>query len=209
MRLQCAESFPSQSNSLTRALNLLVTKCCWFCLLFISGAQRFAASSVPVSVLGGLSAEFFNPLQLDLIITEGVSAGVCDSALDSLVFLASVCKGAKADVVFLIDGSWSIGEESFTKVVHFVSGMIAAFDVIGPSGMQVSFVQYSDEAKTEFKLSSYQDKGIAMSALYHIRYRGGNTKTGLISHTVTTNRWSSSCFSPASRVGRSGAQTHL
>lgn len=50
---------------------------------------------------------------------------------------ASVCKGAKADVVFLIDGSWSIGEESFTKVVHFVSDMIGAFDVIGPSGMQV------------------------------------------------------------------------
>lgn len=43
---------------------------------------------------------------------------------------------------------------------------------------QVSFVQYSDDAKTEFKLSAYQDKGIAMSALYHIRYRGGNTKTG-------------------------------
>jgi len=51
--------------------------------------------------------------------------------------LASVCKGAKADVVFLIDGSWSIGEESFTKVVHFVSGMIGAFDVVGHSGMQV------------------------------------------------------------------------
>lgn len=40
-------------------------------------------------------------------------------------------------MVFLIDGSWSIGEESFTKVVHFVYGMIGAFDVIGPSGMQV------------------------------------------------------------------------
>lgn len=48
-----------------------------------------------------------------------------------------MCKGAKADVVFLIDGSWSIGEESFSKVMHFVSGMIGAFDVIGPSGMQV------------------------------------------------------------------------
>ncbi|XP_008292859.1 collagen alpha-1(XII) chain-like isoform X2 [Stegastes partitus] len=96
----------------------------------------------------------------------------------------AVCKGAKADVVFLIDGSWSIGEESFTKVVHFVSGMIGAFDVIGPSGMQVSFVQYSDDAKTEFKLNAYQDKGVAMASLYHIRYRGGNTKTGVaLKHT--------------------------
>lgn len=44
---------------------------------------------------------------------------------------------------------------------------------------QVSFVQYSDNAKTEFRLNAYQDKGVAMSSLYHIRYRGGNTKTGL------------------------------
>ncbi|XP_069033568.1 collagen alpha-1(XII) chain isoform X2 [Embiotoca jacksoni] len=96
----------------------------------------------------------------------------------------AVCKGAKADVVFLIDGSWSIGEESFTKVVHFVSGMIGAFDVVGPSGMQVSFVQYSDDAKTEFKLNAYQDKGVAMASLYHIPYRGGNTKTGVaLKHT--------------------------
>ncbi|XP_049446985.1 collagen alpha-1(XII) chain isoform X1 [Epinephelus fuscoguttatus] len=96
----------------------------------------------------------------------------------------AVCAGAKADVVFLIDGSWSIGEDSFTKVVHFVSGMIAAFDVIGPSGMQVSFVQYSDDAKTEYRLNAYQDKGIAMSATNQIRYRGGNTKTGVaLKHT--------------------------
>uniref|UniRef100_A0AAQ4QZ60 Collagen type XII alpha 1 chain n=1 Tax=Gasterosteus aculeatus aculeatus TaxID=481459 RepID=A0AAQ4QZ60_GASAC len=96
----------------------------------------------------------------------------------------SVCRGAKADVVFLIDGSWSIGEESFTKVRSFVSGMIAAFDVIGPSGMQVSFVQYSDDAKTEFRLNAYQDKGVAMAAPHHIRYRGGNTKTGVaLKHT--------------------------
>ncbi|XP_035986482.1 collagen alpha-1(XII) chain isoform X6 [Fundulus heteroclitus] len=96
----------------------------------------------------------------------------------------AVCKGAKADVVFVIDGSWSIGEESFTKVVQFVSSIIAAFDIVGPSGMQVSFVQYSDGSKTEFKLNAYADKGVAMAAVHHIRYRGGNTKTGeALKHT--------------------------
>ena len=39
-------------------------------------------------------------------------------------------------------------------------------------------MQYSDDAKTEFRLNAYQDKGIMMSALELIRYRGGNTKTG-------------------------------
>lgn len=45
---------------------------------------------------------------------------------------------------------------------------------------QVSFVQYSDDAKTEFKLNTYHDKGIVISALQNVRYRGGNTKTGTI-----------------------------
>ncbi|KAM4542215.1 collagen alpha-1(XII) chain isoform 1-T1 [Odontesthes bonariensis] len=90
-----------------------------------------------------------------------------------------VCKGAKADLVFLIDGSWSIGDESFSKVIQFVTSMTAAFDIISPGGMQVSFVQYSDEAKTEFKLNTYHDKGIVLSALQTVRYRGGNTKTGI------------------------------
>lgn len=61
---------------------------------------------------------------------------------------------------------------------------------------QVSFVQYSDNAKTEFKLNAYQDKGIAMAALPYIRYRGGNTKTGLIScYRLQVQIQTSSCWS--------------
>ncbi|KAJ8389361.1 hypothetical protein AAFF_G00120690 [Aldrovandia affinis] len=90
-----------------------------------------------------------------------------------------VCKGAKADVVFLIDGSWSIGDESFNKVVQFVFSTIGAFDIISSAGMQVSFVQFSDEAKTEFRLNTYHDKGSVLAALHLILYRGGNTKTGV------------------------------
>uniref|UniRef100_A0A673B2H7 Collagen alpha-1(XII) chain n=1 Tax=Sphaeramia orbicularis TaxID=375764 RepID=A0A673B2H7_9TELE len=94
-------------------------------------------------------------------------------------FDSELCKGAKADLVFLIDGSWSIGDESFNKVIQFVTSMTGAFDVISPNGMQVSFVQFSDDAKTEFKLNTYHDKGIVLSALQTVRYRGGNTKTGI------------------------------
>lgn len=53
---------------------------------------------------------------------------------------------------------------------------------------QISFVQYSDDAKTEFKLNAYQDKGIAMAALHYIRYRGGNTKTGALTHLEVDGR---------------------
>ncbi|XP_069462362.1 collagen alpha-1(XII) chain isoform X2 [Ambystoma mexicanum] len=89
-----------------------------------------------------------------------------------------VCKGAKADIVFLIDGSWSIGDDNFHKVRQFVFNTIGAFDVINPAGIQVSFVQFSDDAQTEFKLNTYADKAQALGALQTIRYKGGNTKTG-------------------------------
>ncbi|XP_061479123.1 collagen alpha-1(XII) chain isoform X1 [Rhineura floridana] len=89
-----------------------------------------------------------------------------------------VCKGAKADIVFLTDASWSIGDDNFNKVVKFVFNTVGAFDLINPAGIQVSFVQYSDDPKSEFNLNTYDDKAPALGALQNIRYRGGNTKTG-------------------------------
>uniref|UniRef100_A0A8C5SH65 Collagen alpha-1(XII) chain n=1 Tax=Laticauda laticaudata TaxID=8630 RepID=A0A8C5SH65_LATLA len=89
-----------------------------------------------------------------------------------------VCKGAKADIVFLTDASWSIGDENFNKVVKFVFNTIGAFDLINPSGIQVSFVQYSDDPKSEFNLNTYDEKAQALGALQYIQYRGGNTRTG-------------------------------
>lgn len=89
-----------------------------------------------------------------------------------------VCKGAKADIVFLTDASWSIGDDNFNKVVKFIFNTVGAFDEISPAGIQVSFVQYSDEVKSEFKLNTYNDKALALGALQNIRYRGGNTRTG-------------------------------
>ncbi|KAG2468793.1 COCA1 protein, partial [Polypterus senegalus] len=90
-----------------------------------------------------------------------------------------ICKGAKADVVFLIDGSWSIGDDNFNKVLQFVFSTIGAFDTISPEGMQISLAQFSDDARTEFKLNTYKEKGTTLAALQLVRYRGGNTKTGV------------------------------
>lgn len=50
-------------------------------------------------------------------------------------------------------------------------------------------MQYSDDAKTEFKLNTYHDKGIVISALQTVRYRGGNTKTGTPLKKRNHHRW--------------------
>jgi len=49
----------------------------------------------------------------------------------------SVCKAAKADLAFLVDGSWSIGDDNFQKIIRFLYSTTGALDVIGPEGTQV------------------------------------------------------------------------
>ncbi|XP_047675468.1 collagen alpha-1(XIV) chain-like isoform X2 [Tachysurus fulvidraco] len=89
-----------------------------------------------------------------------------------------VCKAAKADLVFLVDGSWSIGDDNFLKIIRFLYSTAGALDEIGPGGTQVAIAQFSDDARTEFKLNSYDNKESLLDAIQRISYKGGNTKTG-------------------------------
>ncbi|KAJ6663115.1 hypothetical protein lerEdw1_010708 [Lerista edwardsae] len=89
-----------------------------------------------------------------------------------------VCKAAKADLVFLVDGSWSIGDDNFNKIIGFLYSTVGALDKIGPDGTQVAIAQFSDDPRTEFKLSAYRTKETLLEAIQQIAYKGGNTKTG-------------------------------
>uniref|UniRef100_A0A6Q2Z5G9 Collagen, type XIV, alpha 1b n=1 Tax=Esox lucius TaxID=8010 RepID=A0A6Q2Z5G9_ESOLU len=89
-----------------------------------------------------------------------------------------VCKAAKADLAFLVDGSWSIGDDNFQKIIRFLYSTMGALDLIGPDGTQVAIAQFSDDARTEFKLNSYANKEALLDAIQRIAYKGGNTKTG-------------------------------
>lgn len=48
-----------------------------------------------------------------------------------------MCKAAKADLAFLVDGSWSIGDDNFNKIINFLYSTVGALDKIGPDGTQV------------------------------------------------------------------------
>ncbi|KAK2844342.1 hypothetical protein Q5P01_011001 [Channa striata] len=89
-----------------------------------------------------------------------------------------VCKEAKADLAFLVDGSWSIGDDNFMKITRFLYSTMGSLDLIGPDGTQVAIAQFSDDARTEFQLSSHSNKETLLEAIQRIRYKGGNTKTG-------------------------------
>lgn len=51
-----------------------------------------------------------------------------------------MCKTAKADLVFMVDGSWSIGDENFNKITDFLYNTVGALNKIGADGTQVRLI---------------------------------------------------------------------
>ncbi|PNI36424.1 COL20A1 isoform 4 [Pan troglodytes] len=92
-----------------------------------------------------------------------------------------------ADMVFLVDGSWSIGHSHFQQVKDFLASVIAPFE-IGPDKVQVGLTQYSGDAQTEWDLNSLSTKEQVLAAVRRLRYKGGNTFTGLaLTHVLGQN----------------------
>ncbi|XP_058249857.1 collagen alpha-6(VI) chain-like [Hemibagrus wyckioides] len=84
----------------------------------------------------------------------------------------------EADIVFLVDGSWSIGPENFQKIRDFLLTSVTSFHV-GPDMVQIGLVQYSDSPHTEFYLNSFETKEKIFDQITNLPYRGGGTSTGL------------------------------
>nr|XP_046254479.1 collagen alpha-6(VI) chain-like isoform X2 [Scatophagus argus] len=89
-----------------------------------------------------------------------------------------VCENATlADIVFLVDGSDSIGSVSFREVRNFLSNMTKALDV-GPNKIRIGLAQYSNEPHKEFLLKDHMDKKSLLDAVEKFPYRKGRTETG-------------------------------
>ncbi|XP_041057061.1 collagen alpha-3(VI) chain-like isoform X6 [Carcharodon carcharias] len=83
-----------------------------------------------------------------------------------------------ADIVFLVDTSWSIGQENFQYVREFLFRVIKAFD-IGENRFRFGLVQYSEKPQAEFHLNTYFTKQNILFHIWNMSYKGGGTKTGL------------------------------
>uniref|UniRef100_UPI00398F7519 collagen alpha-3(VI) chain-like isoform X2 n=1 Tax=Pristiophorus japonicus TaxID=55135 RepID=UPI00398F7519 len=87
----------------------------------------------------------------------------------------------KKDIVFLIDGSSSIGSEDFAHIRDFILNIINNLD-IGPNKVRIGLAQYSNNGKTEFVLKQHTSVDALHNAIRRIRPRGGaplNTGAGL------------------------------
>nr|XP_008513529.1 PREDICTED: collagen alpha-1(XXI) chain isoform X3 [Equus przewalskii] len=89
----------------------------------------------------------------------------------------SSCRTAPTDLVFILDGSYSVGPENFEIVKKWLVNITRNFD-IGPKFIQVGVVQYSDYPVLEIPLGSHDSGENLMAAMESIHYLGGNTRTG-------------------------------
>ncbi|XP_070692202.1 collagen alpha-6(VI) chain [Pempheris klunzingeri] len=90
----------------------------------------------------------------------------------------TVCtQEAVADIVFMVDGSWSIGAENFEQIRQFLYTLVNSFDV-GPDHVRIGLVQYSTSPRTEFLLNTHQNKQDILQYISKLPYMGGGTQTG-------------------------------
>lgn len=66
---------------------------------------------------------------------------------NSSVPLPSACRTVvQADIVFLVDESWSVGQTSFTSVKDFISAIVSSFQdsATGPEGVRFGVTVFAD-----------------------------------------------------------------
>uniref|UniRef100_A0A673LVD9 Collagen alpha-1(XII) chain-like n=1 Tax=Sinocyclocheilus rhinocerous TaxID=307959 RepID=A0A673LVD9_9TELE len=100
-----------------------------------------------------------------------------------------MCKTtAQADIILLVDGSWSIGRLNFKTIRSFIARMVGVFD-IGPDRVQIGLAQYSGDPKTEWHLNSHRTRKELLDAVANLPYKGGNTLTGLALNYILQNNF--------------------
>uniref|UniRef100_A0A3Q3IQW3 VWFA domain-containing protein n=1 Tax=Monopterus albus TaxID=43700 RepID=A0A3Q3IQW3_MONAL len=88
------------------------------------------------------------------------------------------CRAAKmADVVFIVDGSDSIGATNFQLVRTFLHSIVGGLEV-SPNRVRVGIVLYNEKPTAQVFLDTFDDKNELLNFIKILPYRGGGQNTG-------------------------------
>ncbi|KAM9837064.1 von Willebrand factor A domain-containing protein 2 [Aulostomus maculatus] len=127
-------------------------------------------------------SHLFFLLTLLLQVQQGVSVQEIHTSHENILKINSAAEmmkcSAAMDILFLLDGSYSVGKGSFERSKHFAIKLSQALD-IGPDKVRVGVIQFGSTPRLEFALDSYATKQELKKRMKKISYRGGSTQTGL------------------------------
>ncbi|XP_066536091.1 collagen alpha-1(XXI) chain isoform X2 [Hoplias malabaricus] len=87
------------------------------------------------------------------------------------------CRTAPSDLVFILDGSWSVDDTNFEIVKWWLVNITTSFN-IGQKFTQIGVVQYSDDPVLHIPLGQHYSTKDLSQSIESIDYMGGNTNTG-------------------------------
>ncbi|WAR00541.1 CO6A4-like protein [Mya arenaria] len=88
------------------------------------------------------------------------------------------CRATKADIVFVVDSSGSIGSANFDKLRFFLQGMVNSLD-IDPDLTRVGLMLFNDKPQWQFKLGDplVNNKAAMLKKIQRMQYIVGGTMT--------------------------------
>ena len=83
----------------------------------------------------------------------------------------------QADIIFLLDGSGSIGLGHFQVALSFIANLTNLYD-ISSDDVRVGLIVYESDVTPQFPLDRYFHKSDLLDAIKNISYPSGGTRTG-------------------------------
>uniref|UniRef100_A0A914UKK0 Uncharacterized protein n=1 Tax=Plectus sambesii TaxID=2011161 RepID=A0A914UKK0_9BILA len=129
-----------------------------------------AHSPLPLLTIAGAAV-------LLLLFLPGALSIPIDNSLVGSQIIKECLSGRRVDLAFILDGSGSIGDDTFELQKAFVNTVIERMD-IGDNATRVGIVQFAEQPRLEISLAAHSDKKQLQTAIEGLGYLSGATSTG-------------------------------